>query len=172
MSYSANALFGKRALYLISAEDYIDWAGESLVEGYDSFHLRILAGLERSASAYEAEAYFLRCINELAFSVPDTEVARCAYACEMAQKIVDGEISGVQGIRAMYQLCLASAYEHDFIIWLELDDALDNLLAGEYPFTYTSATLENIEMIANVEAKKFVELMQERLAASRSLSMN
>lgn len=34
MALSTNAIFGKRALYQLPAGDYVDWAGEMLVQGY------------------------------------------------------------------------------------------------------------------------------------------
>ena len=143
MSHSTKALFGKRALQQLSAGDYVEWAGEMLVQGFDSYHLRILAGLGNSTDLSEAEDRFLRCLKELALRVPDAETAVRAYASEITEQIVEGTLTGQQGVRALYKICLATEYDRDFLIWLELDDALDNLLAGEYPDTCESATLEN-----------------------------
>ncbi len=165
MTYSTTAMFGKRAMSQLSAEDYIDWAVQMLMQDCDSRHLRILAGLGRkTTSAFEAEDYFLRCMKELNLSVPDSEKAIWAYAREAAQEIVDGRISGKQGVRNMFQFCLATDYDHDFVIWLELDDALDNLLQDEHPYSYKSATLENFEIIAKHEAEKFIDLMNRKIA--------
>jgi hypothetical protein len=50
------------------------------------------------------------------------------------------------------------------MIWLELDDALDNLLAGEYPYTYESATLENFDEVAKHEAESFITEMNAKAA--------
>jgi hypothetical protein len=36
MSSSTKAIFGRRALHSIFAEDYIDWAGEMLMQDYDT----------------------------------------------------------------------------------------------------------------------------------------
>ena len=166
MSYSTTAIFGKRAMSQISADVYIDWAMEMLTQNFDSRHLRILAGLGRkTTSASEAEDYFLRCMRELNLSVPNSEKAIMAYACETAQEIVDGKISGKQGVGKMFQFCLATDYDQGFAIWLELDDALDNLLQGDYPYTYESATLENFEIIAKQEAEKFIDLMASKIAS-------
>ena len=88
------AIFGKRVVYQIPADDYIDWAGEMLVQGRDTYSLRILAGLERSASAFEAEDYFLRAAKELGLNIPAPADAVRAYACEIARQIMDEQITG------------------------------------------------------------------------------
>jgi hypothetical protein len=156
MTLSTTAIFGKRALYQPSASDYVDWAGEMLVQGYDSYSLRILAGVGRLASTFEAEDYFLRSIKELGLSIPDSETAVRSYACEIAQQIIEGHLTGQEGVRALYRICLATDYNRAYMIWLTLDDALDSLLSGEYAHTYESATLENFDEVAKQEAEKFI----------------
>lgn len=36
MNSLTNAIFGKRVLHTLFADDYIDWAGKMLVQDYDS----------------------------------------------------------------------------------------------------------------------------------------
>ena len=156
MNYLLTAIFGKKALRQLSSGDYVDWAGEMLVRGYDSRSLRILAGLDRFASTFEAEDYFLRSISELNLTPPDSDTAIRAYACEIARRVIEGKITGQEGVRALYQICIATDYARDFMIWLELDDALDSLRYGDYPFTYESATLDNFDEIAKREAANFI----------------
>lgn len=150
------AIFGKRVVHQLPADDYIDWAGEMLVQGHDTYSLRILAGLERSASAFEAEDYFLRAAKELGLTIPAPADAVRAYACEIARQIMDEQITGQDGVRALYRICLGTEYDRDYLIWLELDDALDSLLSGQYAYTYESATLENFDEVAKQEAEKFI----------------
>ncbi|HEX8607680.1 MAG TPA: hypothetical protein VF679_03450 [Pedobacter sp.] len=159
MNYLISSIFGKRALAELSASDYVDWAGEMLMQGYDSHSLRILASLDKLAGTYETEDYFLRSIKELDFIIPDSETAIRGYACATAQQIIDEKITGQQGVRALYKICVATQYERDFIIWLELDDALDSLLYGDYPYSYESATLESFDEIAKREAESFIALV-------------
>lgn len=143
-------------MFQLPASDYVDWAGEMLVQGYDSYSLRILAGLERSATTFEAEDYFRRAAKELGLRVPEPGAAVRAYACEIARSIVDGQVTARDGVRALYRVCLATEYERDYLIWLQLDDALDSLLSGQYAYTYESATLENFDEVAKQEAEKFI----------------
>ena len=156
LTYLIASIFGKRALRQLSSDDYQKWAGEMLVQGYDSPSLRILAGLDKFVSSFEAEDYSCRSIQELNLNLPDHETAIRAYACAIAQQIVDGTIPAQDGVRWLFQICIGTNYAQDFMIWLELDDALDNLLCGAQPFTYESATLDNFDEIAKREAASFI----------------
>src|SRR5215510_8817812 len=127
MTYLLTSIFGKRALGQLSSGHYVEWAGEMLVEGYDSPSLRILAGLDRFASSFEAEDYFLRSLNELNLTPPDSTTAIRAYACEIAQRVIDGRMSGKDGVRALFQISIATDYSREFITWIELYHALDTL---------------------------------------------
>jgi hypothetical protein len=149
-------IFGKRALQQVSADDYAAWAGEMLVQGYDSRSLRILAGLDRSTRTFEAEGYFDRSIAELNLTPPDPDAAIRTYACEIARQIIEDKITARDGVRALVSICIATGCARDFIIWLELDEAFESLMAGHYPFTYQSATLDNFDEIAKREAANFI----------------
>ncbi len=59
----------------------------------------------------------------------------------------------------MYQIWLDTDYDCEYAIWLQLDDALDSLYAGEFPYTYPSATLENFGEIVRQEADRFIAKM-------------
>lgn len=156
MDYLLTAIFGKRALQQLSTDDYAAWAAEMLVHGYDSRSLRILAGLDKFTSTFEAENYFARSLSELNLTPPDSDTAIRAYACEIARQIIEDKLAAKDGVRALFKICIATECARDFIIWLELDDALDSLMSGNYPFTYQSATLENFDEIAKREAANFI----------------
>ena len=161
MPYSTNAIFGRRALNQVCADDYVEWAVEQLVLGYDSFHLRILAGLDRLGSVLETEDYFLRSIKELCIAEPKPDVAIRSYACEIARQITKGGLTAQQGVRTLYQIWRDSEYSHEFVRWLELDDALDSLSWNEFPYAYPTATRENFEAIVQQEAKNFIADMEK-----------
>lgn len=148
----------------LSARDYAEWAGEMLMQGFDSRSLRITAGLDSFVSAFEAENYFFRSVQELGLAVPEPESAIRAYACGIAQEIIEGHITGQEGVRMLYAICVATEYNRDFIVWYELDDARTSLLFGDYPFTYESATLENFDEIAKQEAVNFIATVCSRSA--------
>ena len=154
------ALFFARATHRVSATDYVEWAISMLEQGFDSRSLRILAGLDGS-SLFEAADYFRRVLRELQIAEPDLEGSMRTYACELASRIVAGTLDARNGVRQLYQICLAAGYTEDFRVWLYLDDALDALEEGDYPHTYGSLTFGNLEETVRAEAKRFLETFSD-----------
>jgi hypothetical protein len=48
-------------------------------------------------------------------------------------------------------------YPKEFMVWLELDDAFEDIKTGGYPHSYSTANAENFESIVRSEASKFLE---------------
>ncbi len=153
MDYLLTSIFARKALQQLSGGDYVDWAGEMLVHDYDSYSLRILAGLDKRATAFEAEHYFARVLKELNLNPPALHAAVRAYGCEIARQIIEDKITAQDGVRKLYQICIGTDYSRDFIGWYELDDILDTLLQG---IPYGSVTLENFDEITKQEAADFI----------------
>lgn len=157
MNNSTISVFGKRALEQISAADYIDWAIEMLMQDYDSPNLRILAGLDRRNSIFEVEAYFLRSMKELNIEELEPKTAIRAYVCEIAKGIIDGSFSSpMKAVENLYRMWVDTDYDFDCEVWIDLNDALFSLYTGEFPYTYPSATLENIDDLVKQEAARFI----------------
>ena len=78
------------------------------------------------------------------------------FGKKASRQVIEDKITGQEGVRALYKICIATDYASDFMIWLELDDALDSLLYGDYPFTHESATLDTFDEIAKREAANFI----------------
>ena len=144
----------------VTAADYVEWATGMLTDGHDSPNLRMLAGLDERGSVFEAEEHFSRALRELQISEPDESGKLRAYACDLAQQILDGTLAAEAGVKALYEVCLATDYARPFMIWLYLDDALDSIRAGIYPHTYETATAGNYNEIVKVEAQKFIEILR------------
>lgn len=70
------ALLAMRAQKGVAVQDYVNWAVNALVDGFDSPSLSILAGLGYDiTSQIEAPDYFLKTVKELALPIPDCELA-------------------------------------------------------------------------------------------------
>lgn len=170
MKYSTKAMFGKINLGDICDYDYINWAEEMLMADYDSPSLRILAGLNPDHSFWDEEAeYFWRSIKELDIEMPRIEDGIKAYACEIAQKIINDQFTlskshltssqlGVMALSNIYYKFLdddLSGNYSDYAIWFELDDTLCSLLGG----FQVSVTLENFDPLVKQEAEIFLAKM-------------
>ena len=165
MPLSTATVFGRRAMNRVTAADYVEWATGMLTDGHDSRNLRMLAGLDERGSVFEAEEHFSKALRELRIPEPDETGKLRAYSCDLARQIVDGTLAAEAGVKALYQVCLATDYARPFMIWLYLDDALDSIRAGEYPHTYEKATAANFGDIVKMEAQRFVEQMTRETAA-------
>jgi hypothetical protein len=153
---TTTALFYARATNRLFASEYVEWAISMLERDFDSRSLRILAGLD-GGNVFEADDYFRRVLRELHISEPDFKTSVRAYACELATLIVAGTLDPKDGVRQLYRICLAAEYAKDFMVWFYLDDALDDIQAGQYPWTYESATIGNFGEIVRTEANHFLE---------------
>jgi hypothetical protein len=157
MNTASKAIFGKRFLQHVFAEDYIDWAYEMLLQDYDSPSLRILAGLNRPSNFLEISPYFLDAIEELKIEIPEPKAAIRDYACDLAQQIVDGQFTSIRGVvGTLYKICRDLDYDPEYTVWADLDDLLDILYSGGIPYDYPSATLENMNEIIKKEAADFI----------------
>ena len=69
-------LLTHRAHRSLLVQEYVNWAGNALVDGFDSPSLSILAGLDYGEiSQVEAPDYFLKAVKELKLPIPDSELA-------------------------------------------------------------------------------------------------
>jgi hypothetical protein len=136
------------------------WAISMLERDFDSPSLRILSGLDGS-SLFEADDYFRRVLRELQISEPDFETSIRAFACELATRLIVGTLDPENGVRELYRLCVAADYAKEFMVWFYLDDALDDIRAGQYPWTYESLTASNFEETVRSEAKNFLDAFRQ-----------
>jgi hypothetical protein len=49
----------------------------------------------------------------------------------------------------------------EFMVWFYLDDVLDDIRAGQYPWTYESLTASNFEETVRSEAKNFLDAFRQ-----------
>lgn len=155
-SPSTTDIFGRRAVALVTATDYVDWAEGMLLEGHDARHLRMLAGLDRGASVFEGEDLFLRAVRELGLAEPADPLM--AHACDLARRLASGELPARPTVRALFKLwVLSDCARRELSEWMALDDALDSLEAGVYPYALPGATPDNFDELARAEARAFLE---------------
>ena len=154
MPLTTAALFFARATHRLSAPEYVEWAASKLDRDFDSPSLRILAGLD-GGSVSEAEDYFSRALQELGIAEPDLDAIIREYACELCRGIVGGKLETRRAVGILNQICIASKYQQDFRVWIQLDYALANLEKGDYP--HALLTTGNFEETVRAEARRFLD---------------
>jgi hypothetical protein len=81
-------LFARRALESRTPDDLVEWAVSELVDGLDTPHLRILAGLTKPLYWSEVEEIFARALEELGLSEPSSVESLWRYALFIAQHVI------------------------------------------------------------------------------------
>ena len=77
-----------------SSRDYVDWAVNALLQGFEAPSLNILAGLdfEDGGAIWDAQKYFNRCMVELKLEPPDHAATLLRlYLSELVSQIASGE---------------------------------------------------------------------------------
>jgi hypothetical protein len=162
---STPAIQAKHALQRTQTEDYVEWATSMLEAGEDSENLRILAGLSRFASPFEAEEHFRKARKELGISEPTKVQAIRDYAIHLAQQIIDETIPFQQGVEILSQLCYSNDYPKYLMGWYNLDDGLTDIRCGQYPHTYPDLYGKSPKEIVIRAAHTFIKSNTEPGAA-------
>ncbi len=80
--------------------DLIEFGVQALVEGYDSLHLRWLAGENpRFCNGEEVKEYFERALRELGLTLPTWQESVRIIIRYWAERIVAGEVTPEEGAR-------------------------------------------------------------------------
>ena len=158
---TTNVLFAKRCLGTAVSENYVEWALELLEQTHDSPSLRILAGLSPPLNSFEIQGYFKKSLKELHIDEPSESDAINNYSIHLCERIIFGSIEPVTGMKALYGIFIHLNYRSDYIVWLELSDAVLSIKCGEDPYTYSLMNKDNIDVIIRNEAAKFLKYLKK-----------
>lgn len=157
MTISTPTIQARHAMGRASAGDYIDWAADALAAGTDSRNLRILAGLDRFVSTFEAEEHFMKAREELGLVAPDRDQALKDYAVHLAEQILEPDSKYPELVAQLAELCWTNDYPGFLMDWYSLDDGLDNALAGEYPWGYEALYQADPRKVVTHVARAFID---------------
>ncbi len=126
------------------ATEYVDWAIEQLVKGIETPSVKILASFMKPLYKPELEEYFYKSLDELGWGFPPfIENARICVKY-LAEKILDGSLEPIKGAHEIYTYVRDLNYPEDLIVWLEIDDYIDERV---YNSIYQMRDEELIERI-------------------------
>ncbi len=159
-------LFGKYALGVVRAEDYIAWAEQQLTAGIESPSLPVLAGMDlvRPLDSIEVYEWFQKVTKELGIDWPDDSDALQTYSEILCRQIVDGTIPPASGLTQLARLYPASDYtEGIFALWDSLEEDICLTFSDYGAIFNTGLTRDNSdEYIRNV-ARQYLKLAQLNL---------
>lgn len=143
-------LLAKRHLGQIGLSAFVDWAVSLLEAGYDTEHLRMLSSLGSAPAHADIDYYFGQTLHELNWAVPPIPLLLRLYAQAIAQDILEGKATPIEGCHTIYRIYFALDYPVDMQAWLYLDDGLE-------PGTYQELEGESLDKAIRQEAQKFLE---------------
>ena len=156
MTISTPVIQARHALGRAQAGDYIDWATGALKSGSDSPNLRILAGLDRFVSPFEAEEHFKKARQELGLSAPDRQQAIRDYAFNLAESILEPQSDYQTFVARLAELCYSNDYPAFLMEWYSLEDGLTDIRAGNYPHGYESLYKADPRKVVTDMARLFI----------------
>jgi len=162
-----NILVAKRALGIVQAKDFSDWAESLLVQGCNAENVAILAGfgLEHFPNSYDIELYFKKCVDELGLVLFEDRAAIFEYVYELAANICKGIIKPRAGLESLKNFWVATDDDEPlYRIWDEL--AEDVCALGDYDAYYlwnTGLSEENVDEFIIKVAQQFLQLCESDL---------
>jgi hypothetical protein len=133
----AIALQGRMVLGdLPSGQEFVDWAIATLVDGYESPTLIVLAGLSNLDHPQDIRDYWFKVCIEMDLGLPKLpEEAISIYAHQICTQILSGEIAVMTGHQILYQIWLTAnlngdPWSHKYAIWMYLQDSLELVESG------------------------------------------
>ena len=96
-------------------QDWVDWADESIVAGYDSPSLRILAGLQPPFDDHEVNRLAKKAFAEL--KIVSLTKDNCSPFCiePILRKATQGKLTKKEALEKLKDLCLATGYGKPFM---------------------------------------------------------
>jgi hypothetical protein len=161
MTRETLTLLAKRHLGYISLSAFVNWAVFMLEAGYDTEHLRILSSLGSDPAHADIDHYFGQTLHELGWAVPPVPLLLRLYAQVIAQDMLEGEATPVEGCRIIYRIFLDDPlndpwdryYPIDMLAWLYLDEGLD-------PGTYQDLEGESLNKAIRQEARRLLKTLE------------
>jgi len=134
-------------LGLSALQNWVDWATEAIVAGYDSESLRILAGLESPFDEQEINRLSKRAFDELNIIPLKMENSIPYFIGPIFRQISNGEITRKEALLKLKDLCLATNYAKPLMDFYLLYFALSDLETSELQWYWKGANRENINKI-------------------------
>ena len=99
--YEVQQIAASERLDLISPEQVVDWASQWVAE-IDSTALLSLASLEKPANRVDVRELVVTLLQELRLDPVDDQQAGLKVARQVAQQIIDGSVSPVEGAKRIW----------------------------------------------------------------------
>ena len=128
-------------------KNWIDWAVEMLMAGFDTEHLIILAGESEPFNQFQIQGLVDKTLSELQLDYSDSNKVIANYACYLIDESFDGKMENFKVLGILKDIYIELDYEKYLSDFSSLYYAKDDLTYSESQWYWDGATRENIEEI-------------------------
>ena len=128
-------------------ERVVVWAIDMLEAGFDSEHLRMLAGAEKPYSYFALNPLYEKVINELGIKVPDSTKITENYINYMVDKVIVGNENPIKAVTILKDLCVSNNYQKELMDFYLLYFAKIDLQNDTVQWYWPDADRSNIDTI-------------------------
>lgn len=150
-------LLAQRLFSYFDSKKLVDWAVMMMENGYDSFSLIILAGLDNDSTEVR-EQYFWQTIDELKLDLNKSDFDLIDhYAIYVAESVVNKQVAPKDGLSIMQEIVRTTDYSVKYIQFYELAEDLDYLRYDNRTIFNSGLSLENADIFITTEFELFLE---------------
>lgn len=159
-----------RALSRSVDEHWVSWAVTMLEQGYDTPHLRILAGELPPFNQFEMQSLVDNVLEELNLDWSDRRIALENYTIELLRRMLQGEAATRFALAELKYICVELDYDMSIYDFYLLDYAHEDLQSAETQHYWPDTDRSNIEQRIKERALSWIE--EHKGAAEQSTGMD
>ena len=144
---STYKVLANKLLQRDSNEEWIDWALEMMMAGFESENLIILAGLTPYSNRFEFDNTVNKTLKELSLDKANHEEIVCGYVYYLISEALDKNISTKKVLQELRDLCQAREYDNKLFPFYLLYYAQDELETLGVQFYWEGADSGNIDAV-------------------------
>lgn len=139
-----------------SHQDWVDWAVEAILAGYDSRSLRVLAGLQPPFDDSEINRLSKNAFIEL--NIPPLTRGNCVphYVVPILRRILDGTLTQKEALNKLNDLYLATGHDNSLKAFYLLYFAACDLETSEVQRYWKGANRNNINEIIDAHIQDWL----------------
>jgi len=126
---------------------WVVWAIDMLEAGFDTEHLRMLAGETAPYSSWRLQPLTDKVLHELSIDVSNTQVITTKYICYIIKQAVAGNKTLLDALRALKDFYYSAEQSEDLLDFFLIYYAWGDLLNHTEQFYWPGANRDNIEQI-------------------------
>lgn len=165
-------VLAKFALGETTEKESISWACDLLEQGFDTPHLRILAGYTEPEARRDLEDFrsdFQKTVEELGLEFPPKPEAYTDFACYICRSYLDGILDYSTSHTTLYNIWRDTAYDSKngidkrFEVWMYLSESIELIYDGYGPLLekFNGLNEKNHEEYFRKEAEEFLSQYSE-----------